>query len=91
MFVEVLIPSPLRKLTGGVAEVRAAGGSVRELLDNLTAEHQGLRERLFDDDGRIRRFINLYVNEKDIRHLDGLDTPVADGDRVSIVPAIAGG
>ena len=91
MGVYVTIPGTLRRFTGGAGEVEAAGSSVRELLENLTAQHEGLRERLFADDAQVRPFINVFVNQENIRHLEGLDTPLADGDRVAIVPAIAGG
>ena len=91
MGIHVSLPGPMRRFTGGAGEIAAGGASVRELLDNVTAEYEGLRERLFDDGDRIRRFINVFVNDQNIRHLDGLDTPLADGDRVSIVSAIAGG
>jgi molybdopterin synthase sulfur carrier subunit len=91
MGVRVAIPGPLRKYTGGAGEVDAQGNSVREVLENLAGEHDGLREKLFDEQAQIRRFMNVFVNQQNIRHLDGLDTPLAKGDRVSIVSAIAGG
>jgi molybdopterin synthase sulfur carrier subunit len=91
MGVRVSIPGPLRKHTGGVGEIEALGASVQQLLDSLTAEHTGLSESVLDEHGRIRRSINVFVNQQNIRHLNGLDTPLADGDRVSIVSAIAGG
>ncbi|MDB4976513.1 MAG: hypothetical protein JWN48_4854 [Myxococcaceae bacterium] len=90
MAITVRIPTPLRTLTGGADEVAIAGATVREALDNLEKKHPGLKERLLDEKG-VRRFVNIYANEEDIRFLDGLDTPVKEGDSVSIVPAIAGG
>jgi MoaD family protein len=90
MAITVRIPTPLRTLTGGADEVAIPGANVREVIDNLEKKHPGLKERLLDDKG-VRRFVNIYANEEDIRFLDGLDTPVKEGDSVSIVPAIAGG
>lgn len=90
MPITVRIPTPLRTLTGGADEVAIAGATVREVIDNLEKKHPGLRERLLDDKG-VRRFVNIYANEEDIRFLDNLDTQVKEGDAVSIVPAIAGG
>ena len=86
----VRIPTPLRTLTGGADEVTASGSTVREVLDDLEAKHPGMRERLLDDKG-VRRFVNIYVGEEDIRFLDGLKTALKAGDQISIVPAIAGG
>jgi molybdopterin synthase sulfur carrier subunit len=91
MSVLVRIPTPLQKITGGVGEVNVDGSSVKELLDGLEKVHPGLKERLVADDGQLRRFVNLYVNEEDVRFLKGMDTELSDGDEVSIVPAIAGG
>lgn len=91
MSVTVRIPTPLRSLTGGQGEVQAAAGSVKELIDVLEGKYQGLRDRLCDERGQLRRFINVYVNEEDIRFLQGAQTPLKAGDQVSIVPAIAGG
>ncbi len=90
MSVLVRIPTPLRSLTQGQAEVQGEGGSVQELIENLEARYQGLKERLCEGQD-IRRFINVYVNEEDIRFLQGTATPLKAGDQVSIVPAIAGG
>ena len=87
----VRIPTPLRKYTEGKDEVAIGGANVRELLDNLDGSHSGIGERIRDDKGAVRRFINIFVGEEDIRFLDGLDTPVADSDEISIIPAIAGG
>lgn len=86
----VRIPTPLRTLTGGADEVTAAGGTVGEVIEDLERKHPGIRERLLDERG-VRRFVNIYVGEEDVRFLDGLKTKLNAGDRVSIVPAIAGG
>ena len=91
MPVRVRIPTPLRSLTKGSAHVEAKSGSVLELIDDLERQYPGLRERILDEGGEIRRFVNVYVNEEDIRFLDGDKTPIKDGDEVSIVPALAGG
>ncbi len=91
MSITVRIPTPLRKLTDGADEVQAEGTNVGELIDNLEAAHPGLKERLCDEAGEIRRFVNIYVNDEDVRFLQGKETPLSDGDQVSIVPAIAGG
>ncbi len=87
----VRIPTPLRKLTAGLEEVTAEGATIGALLADLEKKHPGIRERIFDEKGQIRRFVNIFANEEDIRFLQNLDTPVKDGDEVSIVPAIAGG
>lgn len=91
MSVNVRIPTPLRKLTGGSDEVSIEASSVGEMIDNLETAHAGLKERLCDETGEIRRFVNVYVNDEDVRFLDGRNTALKDGDEVSIVPAIAGG
>lgn len=91
MSVLVRIPTPLRKFTGGRADVQIDGASVREVFDNLETAHKGVREKVFDDTGAIRRFINVFVNGEDVRHLKGPETQVKAGDELSIVPAIAGG
>ena len=90
MAVTVRIPTPLRTLTGGADEVPADGGTVAEVIENLEANHPGMKDRLCDDKG-VRRFVNLYANDEDIRFLDNLETTLKDGDTLSIVPAIAGG
>ena len=87
----VLIPTPLRKLTNELAEVSAAGGTVGEILQNLEKAFPGIKERIFDEAGEVRRFILIHVNGEDIRFLDGLQTVVAEKDEVSITPALAGG
>lgn len=86
----VRIPTPLRSLTGGEESVQATGENVRALIDNLESKHPGIKERLLDDKG-VRRFVNIYVGEEDIRFLDGLDTALQGNEEISIVPAIAGG
>jgi len=91
MSVSVRIPTPLRKLTGGADEVLIEGANVGEIIENLEAAHPGLKERLCDEAGEIRRFVNVYVNDEDVRFLQGRGTALKDGDEVSIVPAIAGG
>jgi len=89
--VTVRIPTQLRTLAGGASEIAVAGDTVGEALRALDAAHPGFGERLFDDGGTLRRFVNVFVAEEDIRFLDGIDTKVGDGTVVSIVPAVAGG
>ncbi len=91
MSVSVRIPTQLRSLTNGAGEVRLEGSSVGEVLEALDAAHPGFAGRLFDDAGRLRRFVNVFVAEEDVRFLRGLDTPVEEGQTVSIVPAVSGG
>jgi len=91
MSVNVRIPTQLRTLTGGAGDVRVEGATVGELLAALEATHPGFGERLFDGDNKLRRFVNVFVADEDVRFLQGLDTPVAPGQTVSIVPAVAGG
>jgi molybdopterin synthase sulfur carrier subunit len=91
MPVLVRIPTPLRRHTGGVGDVYAKAKDIGELVDDLERQFPGLRERLCDETGDFRKFINVYVNQEDVRFLQGLASPVKDGDEVSIVPAIAGG
>ena len=90
MPVRIHIPTPMRQHTDGQAVVEATGASVKELLDNLGAKHPAITGRLFDN-GQVRRFVNVYLNDEDIRYLDNLNTAVKDGDEVSIIPAVAGG
>jgi molybdopterin converting factor small subunit len=90
MAVTVRIPTPLRTLTGGEEAVQADGATVRAVIEDMEAKHPGIRDRLLDEKG-VRRFVNLYVGEEDIRFLDGLDTALSAGQEISIVPAIAGG
>ncbi|MFO7566634.1 MAG: ubiquitin-like small modifier protein 1 [Enhygromyxa sp.] len=87
----VRIPTPLRKYTEGKDEVSVSGATVRELLDKLDGAYPGIGERIRDDKGEVRRFVNVFVKDEDIRFLDGLDTAVSDSDEISIIPAIAGG
>ncbi len=89
--IRVRVPTPLRPMTGGKSEIEMEGNTIAQLIENLGAAHPGLKERLYDEKGEVRRFINIYVNEEDIRFLTGTDTPLKDGDEVSIIPAIAGG
>jgi molybdopterin synthase sulfur carrier subunit len=89
--IRVRIPTPLRGLTQGKGEVDGSGNDVGELIDNLERQFPGLKTRLCDEQGKIRRFVNVYVNEEDIRFLSGKQTVLKEGDEVSIIPAIAGG
>lgn len=91
MPVTVNIPTPLRKLTNNLSEVELEAGTVGQLIDGLEDAYAGIAEKLLDDGGEIRRYVNIFVNDEDIRFLDGKETPLNDGDNVSIVPAIAGG
>jgi molybdopterin synthase sulfur carrier subunit len=91
MSVSVRIPTILRSYTGGSSEVTADGGTLTEVLESLEANHPGIRARVLDDAGALRRFVNVYVGEEDVRFSGGLDTTVADGAKVSIIPAVAGG
>jgi molybdopterin synthase sulfur carrier subunit len=91
MAVKVRIPTPLQALTGQSSEVAAEGATVSDVLADLEQRYPGVRSRLYEDDGRLRRFVNLYVNDEDIRFLQGEETALGDGDELSIVPAIAGG
>jgi molybdopterin synthase sulfur carrier subunit len=90
MPVEVRIPTILRSYTDGAKSVDAAGSNLNELIDDLEANHPGLRDRLIDD-GDLRRFVNVYVNDEDVRFLGGLEAPVTEGDQVVVLPAVAGG
>ncbi|MDH5666467.1 MAG: MoaD/ThiS family protein [Nitrospira sp.] len=89
--IKVRIPTPLRPLTKNQGEVDITAGSITDLVDTLEASYPGIKARLCDDSGELRRFVNIYVNEEDIRFLDGKNTALKTGDEVSIVPAIAGG
>jgi molybdopterin synthase sulfur carrier subunit len=91
MSVTVRIPTQLRTLTGGAGEIAVEGASVGEVLKALDAAHAGFADRLFDEGGNLRRFVNVFLADEDVRFLDGLATPVADGQTLSIVPAVAGG
>ena len=91
MAVTVRIPTPLRKFTDGQSELLAEGQSVGQVLDRITNNHPELKARICDNSGKVRRFVNLFANDEDIRFLENLDTALKDGDELSIVPAIAGG
>ena len=91
MAVTIRIPTQLRQLSGGASEVSVEGTSVSEALKALDAAHPGFSERLYDESGGLRRFVNVFVADEDIRFLDGVDTALTDGQTVSIVPAVAGG
>jgi sulfur-carrier protein len=90
MAIEVRIPTILRSYTGGAKSVEGSGSTLSDLLFDLESRHGGLRERLVDDGG-LRRFVNVYLNDEDVRFLGGLDAPVKDGDTVTVLPAVAGG
>ena len=90
MAIEVRIPTILRSYTGGAKAVEGSGATLDELLNNLNAAHGGLRDRLVDGE-KLRRFVNVYLNDEDVRFLGGLETPVKDGDTVTVLPAVAGG
>lgn len=91
MSVTVRIPGPLRKITNGADKVQIEGGNLSALIGALEEEYPGMKERLLDENGDLRYFVNLYLNNEDIRFLQGLETSVSEGDEVSIVPAVAGG
>ncbi|MET2714902.1 MoaD/ThiS family protein [Streptomyces harbinensis] len=91
MSVTVRIPTILRTYTGGQAEVSADGGTLRDVLADLERNHRGISARVLDDAGKLRRFVNVYVNDDDVRFAEGLDTPTPDGAGISIIPAVAGG
>lgn len=91
MAIEVRVPTVLRQHTAGEAKVEASGATLREVIDDLEARYGGIKERLVSAEGDLHRFINLYVNDEDVRFLSGIETPVEDGDTVAILPAVAGG
>ena len=91
MAVKVLIPTPLQKFVGDRASLDCEAGSITQLVDVLEAQHPGIKARLCDDSGKLRRFVNFYLNSEDIRFMENEATVLSDGDEVSIVPAIAGG
>ncbi len=91
MAIKVRIPTPLQKLTENKVEVDASGKTITELIQNLDKKYPGIKERVCDEKGKVRRFVNIYLNEEDIRFLNKEETSLKDGDEVSIVPAIAGG
>ena len=90
MSVDVRIPTILRTYTGGEKQVEGEGSTLAELIDDLEARHPGIRDRLVEGDG-LRRFVNVYLNDEDVRFLDGLRPPVSEGDAVTVLPAVAGG
>ena len=89
--VKVRIPTPLRKITNDLEEVEANGANISEIIVDLEANYPGLKERICEEDGTLRRFVNIYLNDEDIRFADNMDTSLKDGDELSIIPAIAGG
>ena len=91
MSVSVRIPTILRNYTGGEKEVTADGATLTELIDNLEATHPGIKARVLDDSGALRRFVNIYIGDDDVRFIGGLDAKIDDGAQVSIIPAVAGG
>jgi len=91
MSVKIRIPTPLRTLTGGLDVAEIGGATVGAVLNTLVGKYEGMDKRLFKQPGELNRFVNIYLNDEDIRFLDNLNTPVKDGDEISIVPAIAGG
>ncbi len=91
MSATVRIPTILRTFTSGDGEVTAEGGTLREVLDNLDTSFSGIRDRILDEQGALRRFVNVYVGDDDVRFIGGLDAEVPDGTRISIIPAVAGG
>lgn len=91
MAVSVRIPTPLRKFTDGKDEVEAEGNTVTEVVANLETNFPGIKEKLCDESGKLRKFLNVYLNDEDIRFMDSLDTELKDGDSLALIPAIAGG
>ncbi len=91
MAIEVRIPTILRNYTGGEKAVEGKGETLGDLIDDLDTRHEGLKGRLVGEDGKLNRFVNVYLNDEDVRFLGGLQTPVSDGDNVTILPAVAGG
>ncbi len=91
MTIKVRIPAQLRSLTGGVGEIEAEGATVGQVLKDVDTLNPGFGERVFDEDGKLRRFVNIFLADEDVRFLDGLETEVKDGQVISVVPAVAGG
>ncbi len=89
--ITIRIPTPLRSYTGGKTEIAVEGNTVAEAMRSLTAQYPDLRQHLFNDAGQLRAFVNLFLNDEDIRHLQGVDTPLKDQDRLMLIPSIAGG
>jgi molybdopterin synthase sulfur carrier subunit len=91
MSVSVRIPTILRTYTGGESEVKATGNTLREVISDLDANYSGIAARILDDEGKIRRFVNVYVGDEDVRFAEGLDTATPEGAQISVIPAVAGG
>ena len=91
MSVSVRVPTILRTYTGGESEVTASGATLAEVIDDLESSYSGIKARILDDNGALRRFVNVYVGDEDVRFLDELATPTPDGTKVSVIPAVAGG
>jgi molybdopterin synthase sulfur carrier subunit len=91
MSVQVKIPTPLRRLTNQAPKVDVDGASIAEVVESLEASYPGMKDRLCDETGALRHFVNIYLNGEDVRYLDGIDSAVKEGDELSIVPAVAGG
>jgi sulfur-carrier protein len=91
MSASVRVPTILRTFTSGTGEVTAEGSTLRQVLDNLEASFPGIRDRIIDEQGALRRFVNVYVGDDDVRFIGGLDAAISDGARISIIPAVAGG
>jgi molybdopterin synthase sulfur carrier subunit len=91
MSVTVRVPTPLQRVAGGAKNVKADGGSVNAVIEDLERQFPGMKDKLCEDDGTLRRFINIYVNGEDIRYAQGQDTQIKDGDELSIIPAVSGG
>lgn len=91
MGVNVRIPTPLRKFTGGKDEVEVSGASIIEVIEDLENNFPGIKDKLCDESGKVRKFLNIYLNDEDVRFMDSVNTEVRDGDSIALVPAIAGG
>jgi molybdopterin synthase sulfur carrier subunit len=91
MSITVRIPTPLRRVTSGVSEVSVEASTVKQMIEDLERQYPGMRERICESDGQVRRFVNVFVGDEDIRFLQGLETPIPEGTQVSIIPAVAGG
>ena len=91
MSTTVRIPTPLRRVTNGQDKVTVEGATINEIINSLESQHPGIRERLCDEQGQLRNFVNIYVNGEDVRFLDGINSPAKEGDEISTVPAVAGG
>jgi molybdopterin synthase sulfur carrier subunit len=91
MAITVRIPTPLRRVTDGQDKVDTEGATLAQIIDSMESQYPGIKERLCDEDGNLRNFVNVYVNGEDVRFLDGVDSATGDGDEISIVPAVAGG